>query len=103
MQMSLTPCLFTACLNVRLRAQSGWTFRIFLIFFCSAEGKRESEAPGGGGMLFYIENPSRGGVSRGVGAGGGCEGPGVNAGNFHTICACRALVVGKKGFVQEKF
>ena len=39
-----------------------WTFRIFFIFF-SAQGreKGESEAPGGGGDRFFIENPRRGG------------------------------------------
>ena len=29
------------------------TFRIFFIFFCSGRGKGESEAPGGGGSIFY--------------------------------------------------
>ena len=62
---------------------SWWTFRIFFIFFCSGEGKGESEAPGGrGGRAIFIENP-RGGVSRAGGGGGG--GPGVGrvfAGNL---------------------
>ena len=52
---------------------SWWTFRIF--FFCSGEGKGESEAPGAGGGLTFHENPRRGGVSGRVGPGAG-EGPG---------------------------
>ena len=41
---------------------SWWTFRIFLIFFCSGRGKWESEAAGGGGgVRFFIEIPRRGG------------------------------------------
>ena len=34
------------------------TFRIFLIFFCSGEGKKESESPGRG-ERFFTENPRR--------------------------------------------
>ena len=47
-------------------------------FFCSGEGKGESEAPGGGGGRFLIENPRRGGSPErgGWGGGGGGEGPG---------------------------
>ena len=51
-------------------------------FFCPGEGKEESEAPGEGGVRFFIENPRRGGVSR---AGGGGQGRGagrVFAGNL---------------------
>ena len=57
---------------------------IFYIFFCSGEGKGESEAPGWGRVGFAIENPRRGGgvsggggvwwagrVSAGIGGGGG--------------------------------
>ena len=40
-----------------------------IFFFCSGEGKGESEAPGGGGGRFFIENPRRGEGSPG-GAGG---------------------------------
>ena len=41
-------------------------------FFCSREGKGESEAPGGGGGRFFIENPRRrGGLPRGWGRGAG--------------------------------
>ena len=39
-------------------------------FFCSGEGKGESEAPGGGGGRFFIENSRRGGGSPGRGGGG---------------------------------
>ena len=41
---------------------------IFYFFFCSGEGKGESEELGGGRTIFFIENPRRGRVSR---AGGG--------------------------------
>ena len=52
-----------------------WTFRIFLIFFCSGERKGESDAPGGGrGNDFLLKMPG-GGVSR-AGAGGRGEGLG---------------------------
>ena len=46
-------------------------------FFCSGEGKAESDAPGGGGGRFLMKNARRGGVcqERGRG-GGGREGPG---------------------------
>ena len=38
---------------------------IFYLFFCSGRGKGESEAPGGRGGRFFIENTRRGGgVSR---------------------------------------
>ena len=56
--------------------KAGWTFRIFFIFFCSGEGKGESEALGGGGGRFFIENLRRGGgvlpAGRGGGGPGGC-------------------------------
>ena len=52
----------------------GGGYRIFLILFCPGEGKRESEAPGGGRARPFIANPSRGGRSRGrVRAGGGAR------------------------------
>ena len=52
---------------------SWWTFRIFFIFFCSGEGKGESEALGGEGAIFYGKFQE--GVSPlWVGAGG--KGPG---------------------------
>ena len=41
----------------------------FFFFFCSGRGKGESEAPGGVGDRFFIENPRRGGRP------GGAEGP----------------------------
>ena len=51
-----------------------WTFRIFIIFFCSGEGKGAVRGVGRrGGGRFFIENP-RGGGLPGGGAGGG-EGP----------------------------
>ena len=44
---------------------------IFLVFFCSGEGKMDSDAPGrGGGDDFFFENPRRGGSSGRVRAGG---------------------------------
>ena len=53
-----------------------WTFRIFFAFFCSGEGKGESEAPEKGGRIF-TENP------RSLWREGGGEGAGrVSAGNF---------------------
>ena len=42
----------------QLMSEFWWTFRIFLIFFCSGEGKGRGR---GGGRLF-MENPRRGGV-----------------------------------------
>ena len=39
---------------------SWWTFRIFLIFFCSEGGVRGAGTGGGGGRIF-IESPRRGG------------------------------------------
>ena len=43
------------------QAHLGGRFAYFLLFFfCSGEGKGESEEPGGGGR-FSIENPRRGG------------------------------------------
>ena len=51
---------------------SWWMFRILnFLYFCSEEGKGESEAPGGRGGRFFIENPRRRGGSRGGGGGGG--------------------------------
>ena len=49
---------------------------VFLIFFCSGEGKGESGATGRRGVVFFFENPRRGGfprVSEGnfLGGGGG--------------------------------
>ena len=38
-------------------------------FFCSGEGKEESESPGGSGGQFFIENPRREGLP-GRGRGG---------------------------------
>ena len=55
------------------------TFRIF--FFCSGAGKGESEALGGGGGRFFIENPGGGGLPGRSGQGG--EGPG---GCLREIC-----------------
>ena len=40
-------------------------------FFCSGEGKGESEEPGGGGGRFFIEIPRRGGLPGGWGRGRG--------------------------------
>ena len=62
------------------RRKTGWMFDcvvsdIFHIFFCWGEGKGESEALGGGGERFFIENPRRGGGVSRAGRGGG-EGPG---------------------------
>ena len=48
-------------MSFRMALVTWWTFRIFSIFFCSGRGKGESEAPGGGLVDFYIENPRRGG------------------------------------------
>ena len=46
----------------QLTLTPGWTFRIFLMFFCSGEGKGESEAPGsGGGRFFLLKIPGGGG------------------------------------------
>ena len=45
----------------------------YFLFFCSGEGKRESEAPGGarGGDRFFLpENPTRRGLAEGAGADG---------------------------------
>ena len=54
---------------------SWWTFQIFLIFFCSGEGKGESEAPvGGGGAIFLLKIPGGGGSLGRVGAAGGLGG-----------------------------
>ena len=49
-------------------------------FFCSGEGKGESEAPGrGGGSVFFMDNPRRGALPNG----GGGRGAGrVFAGNL---------------------
>ena len=52
------------------------------IFFCSGEGKGESEAPGRGGGRFFIENPRRGGGSPTRGGGGGGGAGRLSAGNF---------------------
>ena len=50
----------------------------YFYFFYSGEGKGESEAPGRGGVVFSIENPTRGG---GVFPGGGGAGR-VSAANW---------------------
>ena len=48
-----------------------WTFRIFVYFFYSWEGKGEFEAPGRrGGVQFSIENSRSGGGSQGEGGRG---------------------------------
>ena len=52
------------------RLLTWWTFRIFFVFFCSGEGKGESEAPGEGGRDVLLKIPE-GGVSRAGGGGGG--------------------------------
>ena len=56
---------------------------VLFYFFCSGEGKGESEAPGRGGGLLKIPRGGGGAPRRG---GGGChrvcEGPGGSAGNF---------------------
>ena len=54
-------------------ANAWWTFRIFLIFFCSGRGGRESPRRREGGCRFFIENPRKGG---GFQEGEGGEGPG---------------------------
>ena len=46
----------------------------FGFFFCSGEGKGESEAPGRGGVGFFLRIP--GGWDLPRGGGGVCEGPG---------------------------
>ena len=51
--------------------QAWWTFRIFFIFSCSGRGKEESEAPGGGGIGFLIENSRTGGGGAGSGRAAG--------------------------------
>ena len=55
--------------------KSWWTFRIYFNFFCSMEGKRESEAMRGGRFLF-VEIPGGGGERpggclQGIWGGGG--------------------------------
>ena len=40
-------------------------------FFCSGRGKGESEAPGGGGCRFFIDNPRKRVFRRERGRGGG--------------------------------
>ena len=44
-----------------------------IFFFCSGEGKGESEEPGGGGDDFLLKIPGGGGVSW-AGGGGGARG-----------------------------
>ena len=63
------------------RSKPRWTFRIFFIFFCSGEGKGESEVAGGGGGPIFIEKCQEGGGSLGRGGGGGGAGR-VSAGNL---------------------
>ena len=76
------PCQKGAVLTKTVKmTYSGWTFRIFFIFFSARGRGRESKAPGGGGDDFFIENPRREGLPGGWGWRG--EGPGrVFAGNF---------------------
>ena len=51
---------------------SWWTFRIFYtFFFARGRGIGESEVPGGRGVVFFFENPRRGGGRRGRGRGAG--------------------------------
>ena len=61
-------CLSLMC--TELCACLGGRFGYFLFFFCSGEGKRESEAPGGEGGRFLLKIPG-GGVSRAGGGGAG--------------------------------
>ena len=57
-----------------------WTFRIFLIFFCSGEGSGSPWRQEGAGGRFSAENPRRGGVLPREAGGGGAGR--VSAGNF---------------------
>ena len=50
----------------RSKSESWWTFRIFFILVCSAEGEGGSKAPGREGARFFIQNPRRGGGREGV-------------------------------------
>ena len=53
--------------------KSGWTFRIFFIFFCSGRGKGESRRwRAVGDRFFFLMRSPGGGASRT----GGAEGPG---------------------------
>ena len=70
-QQHSSPCRkrSPAAKGVWQKSDTWWTFRIFFIFFCSGEGKGESEALGGWWGRFFIENPRGGGFSRGARAG----------------------------------
>ena len=58
-----------------LPSNARWMFRIFVIFFCSGEGKGEPPRRREGGGRFFYENP-RGGVVSRVGGWGGGRGAG---------------------------
>ena len=67
--LNARPPVVGTCTTMRLQLRflTWWTFRIFLIFFCSGRGNGESEAPGEGGgvdQFLFLKIPGGGGVSR---------------------------------------
>ena len=72
------------CSHDRQRSFTWWTFRIFLIFFCSGEGKGSPRRREGGGDFFNGKSQEGGfsGWVWGVYGGGGRGAGRVFAGNL---------------------